>query len=101
RPSFGLRWLVFCRWYSLLISWIAIKNAKFDLFRAHYHAGFPALRQTAREYRKLLGGFFCRFKSKYPRSPWCRGPPQKTDTTLTCQTDAEMTAVVVFAVSTF
>ena len=56
-----------------------LKNAKFDLFRACYHAGFPAWRQTAREYRKLPGGFFCRFWSKRSCPSRCRGPPRKSE----------------------
>ena len=52
-----------------------LKTAKSDLFRACYHAGFPAWKKTAREYSKLSGGFFCRFKSKWPTLQRCRGPP--------------------------
>ena len=56
-----------------------IKTAKFDLFRTCYPADNPAGRQTAREYRKLYGGFFCRFRSKYACILRCRGPPRKSE----------------------
>ena len=56
-----------------------IKTAKIDLFRTCYPADNPAGRQTAREYRKLSGGFFCRFRSKYACILRCRGPPRKSE----------------------
>ena len=41
-----------------------LKTAKFDLFRTCYHAGFPVWGQTASEYNRLPGGFFCLFLGK-------------------------------------
>lgn len=57
-----------------------LKTAKFDLFRRRYPAECPAGRQTAREFSKLSGGFFCRFRSKYAGFLRCRGPPRKSET---------------------
>ena len=63
----------------LLTTLSRIKTAKSDLFRTCYPADNPAGRQTAREYRKLSGGFFCRFRSKYACILRCRGPPRKSE----------------------